>query len=145
MISSLESLVVAEIVVEIWPDFGFCGVVFKFQVVDVVVFLGFVVNLYAFSWVSNFGFYGCCFFFFLGFMVNLYRSPWVFLGNLLFLVFFFFFFFFQWWWLGWIWVCWVEMEDYEFVGYTSGYGWLVFISGGDRWGGYGFAGLRRSM
>ena len=28
----------------------------------------------------------------------------------------FFFFFPQWWWLGWIWVCWVEMEECEFVG-----------------------------
>ncbi|KAL0004184.1 hypothetical protein SO802_011745 [Lithocarpus litseifolius] len=33
---------------EIWSDFGFCGVVFESLVVDAVVFLGFVVNL----WVS---------------------------------------------------------------------------------------------
>ena len=35
-------------VAEIWSDFGFCGVVFKSLVVDAVVFLDFVVNL----WVS---------------------------------------------------------------------------------------------
>ena len=33
---------------EIWSNFGFCGVVFEFLVVDAVVFLGFVMNL----WVS---------------------------------------------------------------------------------------------
>ena len=33
------------VVVEIWSDFGFCGVVFKSLVVDAVIFLGFVVNL----------------------------------------------------------------------------------------------------
>ena len=33
---------------EIWPDFGFCGVVFKSLLVDAILFLGFVVNL----WVS---------------------------------------------------------------------------------------------
>ena len=36
------------VVAEIWSNFGFCGVVFESLVVDVVVFLGFVVNL----WVS---------------------------------------------------------------------------------------------
>ena len=35
-------------VAEIWSDFGFCGVVFEFLVVDAVVFLGFMMNL----WVS---------------------------------------------------------------------------------------------
>ena len=44
MISSLESPVVAEI----WSNFGFYGIVFESLVVDAVVFLGFVVNL----WVS---------------------------------------------------------------------------------------------
>ena len=44
MISSLESPMVAEI----WSNFGFCGVVFESLEVDVVVFLGFLVNL----WVS---------------------------------------------------------------------------------------------
>ena len=34
--------------VEIWSNFGFCGVVFESLVVDAIVFLGFVVNL----WVS---------------------------------------------------------------------------------------------
>ena len=33
---------------EIWSDFWFCGVVFKSLVVDVVVFLGFMVNLWVF-------------------------------------------------------------------------------------------------
>ena len=44
MISSLESPVVAKI----WSNFGFYGIVFESLVVDAVVFLGFVVNL----WVS---------------------------------------------------------------------------------------------
>ena len=44
MISSLES----PVLVEIWSNFGFCGVVFESLVVDAIVFLGFVVNL----WVS---------------------------------------------------------------------------------------------
>ena len=61
-------------VAEIWSDFGFCGVVFESLVVDAVVFLGFVVNL----WVSDFGFCG----------ESLWVSPWVFLHLL---VFFFFF------------------------------------------------------
>ena len=41
--------------------------------------------------------------------VNLYGSLFVFLHLLVV------FFFPQWWWLGWIWVCWVEMEECEFV------------------------------
>ena len=44
LISSLESSVVAKI----WSSFGFCGVVLESLVVDAVVFLGFLVNL----WVS---------------------------------------------------------------------------------------------
>ena len=53
-------------VVEIWSNFGFCGVVFESLVVDVVVFLGFVVNL----WVSV-GFFAsaCGFFFFFSMVV----------------------------------------------------------------------------
>ena len=66
--------------------------------------------------------------------VNLRGSP----------LFFFFFFFFQWWWLGWTWVCWVGMEECEFVGQIGGYGWLVFFSGGGGWDGYGFTTLRWS-
>ena len=46
---SLYSLAAMSVVVaEIWSDFGFCGVVFESLVVDAIVFLGFVVNL----WVS---------------------------------------------------------------------------------------------
>ena len=46
---SLYSLAVTLLVMaEIWSNFGFCGVVFEFLVVDAVVFLGFVMNL----WVS---------------------------------------------------------------------------------------------
>ena len=48
LISSLESPMVAEIMVEIWSDFGFCSVVFESLVVDAVGFLGFVVNLWVF-------------------------------------------------------------------------------------------------
>ena len=48
LISSLESPMVAEIMAEIWSDFGFCSVVFESLVVNAIVFLGFVVNL----WVS---------------------------------------------------------------------------------------------
>ena len=88
---------------EIWSDFGFCGVVFESLVVDAIVFLGFVVNL----WVSiDHRFWVFWMLLFSGF-VNLYGSPLVFLHLLVF------FFFFQWWWLGWIWVFWVEMEECE--------------------------------
>ena len=46
---SLYSLAATLLVMaEIWSNFGFCGVVFEFLVVDAVVFLGFMMNL----WVS---------------------------------------------------------------------------------------------
>ena len=70
-------------VAEIWSDFGFCGVVFEALVVDAVVFLGFVVNL----WVSvSHQFWVLWMLLFSGF-VNLCGSPLVFLHLL---VFFFF-------------------------------------------------------
>ena len=78
---------------EIWSDFGFCGVVFKFPMVDAVVFLGFVVNLCGSSWVTDFGFYGCfCFSGFCG------ESLWVSMGFSRFSASASV-------WLGWIWVC----------------------------------------
>ena len=85
MISSLESPVVAEI----WSDFGFCGVVFKSLVVDAVVFLDFVVNL----WVSvGHRFWVLWMLLFSRFCGE---SLWVFLHLLV--GFFFFFFFLKWW------------------------------------------------
>ena len=71
------------VVAEIWSNFGFCGVVFESLVVDAVVFLGFVVNL----WVSvSHQFWVLWMLLFSGF-VNLCGSPLVFLHLL---VFFFF-------------------------------------------------------
>ena len=68
---------------EIWSDFGFCGVLFESLVVDAIVFLGFMVNL----WVSiDHRFWVFWMLLFSGF-VNLYGSPLVFLHLL---VFFFF-------------------------------------------------------
>ena len=126
---SLYSLAaMSPVVAEIWSDFGFCGVVFESLVVDAIVFLGFVVNL----WVSvDYWFWVLWMLLFFGF-VNLRGSP----------LFFFFFFSNGGGWdghgfAGLRWKC-------EFVGQIGGYGWLVFFSGGGGWDGYGFAALRWS-
>ena len=108
---SLYSLAaMSPVVAEIWSDFGFCGVVFESLVVDAIVFLGFVVNL----WVSvDYWFWVLWMLLFFGF-VNLRGSP-----------LFFFFFFLQWWWLGWTWVCWVEMEVW--ICWTDRWVWVVGV------------------
>ena len=69
---------------EIWSVFWFCGVVFESLVVDAVVFLGFVVNLWG-RRSPILGFVDAIVFWF---VVNLYGSSWVFMHLL---VFFFFF------------------------------------------------------
>ena len=74
--------------VEIWSNFGFCGVVFESLVVDAIVFLGFVVNL----WVSiDHRFWVLWMLLFSGFCgESLWVSPWVFLHLLVFSFFLFF-------------------------------------------------------